>query len=66
MWVGIDGGRPCPIAGPARGVAAHMPGGQGASRWLLPWRQPGLPAAVLARVRGGHIKVAVAGWRAGD
>ena len=38
MWVGIDGGRPCPIAGPARGVAAHVPGGHGASRWLLSWR----------------------------
>jgi len=39
-----------------------VPGGQGASRWLPPGGQPGLSAAVLARTRGSHIKVAVA-WR---
>ena len=39
-----------------------VPGGQDASRWLLPGGQPGLPAAVLARMRGGRIEVAVA-WR---
>ena len=37
-----------------------VPGGQGASRWMLPGGQRGPSAAVLARVRGGRIKVA---WR---
>jgi hypothetical protein len=35
-WVGVNGGRPCPLAGPGRGAAAAVPGGQGASCWLLP------------------------------
>ena len=39
-----------------------MCGGRGASRWLLPGGQPGLPAALPARGRGGRIEVAVA-WR---
>jgi hypothetical protein len=50
-----------PLTGPARGVPP-VPGGLGASRWLLPGGQRGLSAAVLARVRGGRIKVIVA-WR---
>ncbi len=50
-----------PLTGPTRGVAP-VPSGQGASRWLLPGGQRGLSAAVLARVRGGRIKVIVA-WR---
>jgi transposase len=33
-----------------------MPGDQGASRWLLPGRQPVLSAAVLARVRDGWVE----------
>jgi hypothetical protein len=55
-------GHPCPLTGPARGVAAPVPGGRGTSRWLLRGGQRGLPATVLARVRGGRIEVAVA-WR---
>jgi len=41
-----------------------VPGGQDASRWLLPGGQRGLCAAVRARGRGGRIKVAVAWQRA--
>ena len=39
-----------------------VPGGRGASRWLVPEGQRGLSPAALARVRDGRIKVAVA-WR---
>ena len=56
-------------AGPAAVLAAHradarrgpVPGGQGASRWLLPGGQRG-PSAAARRVRGGRIEVIVA-WR---
>jgi hypothetical protein len=48
-----------PLTGPARGVGP-VPGGRGASRWVLPAGSAGcLPPP---RVRGGRIKVIVA-WR---
>jgi hypothetical protein len=53
------GGRPYPLTGP-RAAWPPRARGQDASRWLLPRRQRGLCVAVLARGRGGRIKVAVA------
>jgi hypothetical protein len=72
-WRGLAGPGSVPVVLPGRwpplqahraGARSGRPvcGGRGASRWLLPGGQPGLPAALLARGRGGRIEVAVA-WR---
>ena len=50
---------------PAHQACAMWPpvcSGRGGSRWLRSGGQPGLSAAILARVRGGRIKVAGT-WR---
>ena len=60
-WCCRGGGSLCRSPG-RRAAWPPVPGGQGASRWLLPGGRRGRSAAVLARVRGGRIKVIVA-WR---
>jgi hypothetical protein len=59
------GGSPLPLTG-RRAAWPSVPGGQGASRWLLPGGRRGLSAAALARVGGGRIEVISPGGVPGD